>query len=725
MAHTTFPIRGMHCASCAVTLEKALTQTPGVRSSNVNYATEKATVEFDEAATDEMKLHAVVEDAGYRVPVHKAGHEGHGAEHGENHLDHGADQRTALRLALWAFAGAIPTFIIAMMMVELPGAAYGLSASVWVQGVFATAVVLGPGMEFHRRAAKQAVRAQAGMDTLISLGTLVALVFSWWQATVGGHLYFETAAVITAFILLGRYLEARSKGKASEAIAKLLELGAKTAHRIVGDGTEETPVEALRVGDRVLVKPGEKIPLDGAVVSGTSSVDESMLTGESMPVAKRVGDLAFGATLNQHGALTLEITKAAGDTVLAQIVRLMEDAQGKKAPIQKLADRISGIFVPIVIVLSVVTFGAWFFFTRDVSASLIPAVAVLVIACPCALGLATPTAILVGTGRGARAGVLIKSGEALERGRSLATVLFDKTGTLTEGKPAVTDATVSTAGLAAAVSLEAASEHPLARAVVAYANEKGARSTPVDAFRAVTGKGVRGTVGGKEILVGTEALLAEANVDVSSLAADLARLRAEGKTVVAVAVNGKADGVIAIADTVKSSAKAAVARLQKEGLEVMMITGDHRATAQAVAAELGITRFEAEVMPDRKLEIVKAEQTAGKKVAFVGDGINDAPALIQADLGIAVGTGTDIAIEAGQIVLVGGGPEKVVQAILLSRATYRTVMQNLFWAFIYNVIGIPLAAFGLLNPVIASAAMALSSISVVLNALRLRRAKIS
>ncbi|NQV90763.1 copper-translocating P-type ATPase, partial [Candidatus Uhrbacteria bacterium] len=594
----------------------------------------------------------------------------------------------------------------------------------WVQAVLATIVVLGPGMEFHKTTAKQLKRGKANMDTLITMGTGSALLFSWWQIFLGGHIYFETAALITGFILLGRYFEARAKGRASEAISRLMELGAKMAHLVTEDGsTQDVPVESLKLGDQVLVKPGEKIPLDGMIVKGSSNLDESMLTGESMAVTKKEGDDVFGATVNQQGALTIKVKALSGNTVLAQIVKMVEQAQQEKAPIQKLVDKISGIFVPIVILIAAATFVVWYVMTGDVNASFIPAVAVLVIACPCALGLATPTAILVGTGRGAKEGILIKSGEALERNRHIDIVLFDKTGTLTEGRPSVTNTDLSNDALVYVASLESSSEHPLASAIVRYATDLGLKLTSAEQVTSITGKGIEGMVQGKKVEIGSASHM-NLSDPIGSLGSSIETWQEEGKTVVLAQIDGKLVGTLAIADAPKETAKSAVAELKRMGREVMMVTGDNRRTAEAIAQQLGIDQVEAEVMPGTKLDVVKALQAKGKKVAFVGDGINDAPALTQADLGIAMGTGTDVAIEAGQIVLVGGGPEKVVSGLKLATATYRGIRQNLFWAFFYNIAAIPLAAFGLLNPMIASGAMAFSSISVVLNSLRIRRAKI-
>lgn len=731
---SAFNIDGMHCASCAVSIEHALKKAPGVKDANVNYALNRASVEFDEHATDEMKLHQVVMDQGYAVGGMSHGSHsapsGHGEAHGstgEEH-EHGGVSSSRAR-ALLALALGIPVLALAMLGIEINGAIGGINLALWIQALLASIVVFGPGMEFHRMTWKQLKRMRANMDTLISLGTITALLFSWWQLFVGGHLYFETASIITGFILLGRYFEAVSKGRASQAISKLLEMGAKMAHRLTSNGeTEDVAVEALKVGDLVLVKPGEKIPLDGVVLEGRSDIDESMLTGESLPISKKAGDIVYGATMNQQGALTVEVQKLVGSTVLAQIVRMVEDAQMKKAPIQKLADQISGVFVPIVVLIAIGTFVLWMITDHSFTESLIPAVAVLVIACPCALGLATPTAILVGTGRGAKQGVLIKNGEALERGRNLNVIMFDKTGTLTEGKPAVTDVIVKEGeqrtAIALAAALESQSEHPLAKAVLAHAKEQNVQAANVSNFQSASGKGVRGSVNGEVVLIGNVNFLSDAGVDMKSAAVDISKLQDQGKTVVMLARAKTLVAIFAIADTVKPAARETVKALTKSGLDVLMITGDNKRTALAIAKELGIDSVEADVLPDQKLEIVKKWQKQGKKVAFVGDGINDAPALTQADLGIAVGSGTDIAIEAGQIVLVGGGPEKVIEAIALSKLTYNVIKQNLFWAFIYNIVGIPLAAFGLLNPIIASGAMAFSSVSVVLNSLRIRKAKL-
>jgi len=720
----TFKIGGMHCASCAINIEHSLGEAKGVGSANVNYALAEATVEYDESALDEEGIIHLVEVAGYKVlpPDQSGGTSGERSVHGDMHRSR--------RLALVAFMLGVPVFILAMFNIDLSVDLYGHDLSVWLQALPSTIVVFGVGWGFHRTAIRSALRRRANMDTLVSLGTAAALGFSWWQMFVGGKLYFESAAVIVAFILLGRHFEALSKGRAGEAVAKLLALSAKEAHRLLADGAvEEVAVEKLAVGDLVLVKPGEKMPTDGLVNDGRSSVDESMLTGEALPVDKGPGDFVYGATVNSTGALKMKVTKVGEDTVLSGIARLVRDAQRQKAPIQKLADRVAGVFVPTVIGLAVLTFLVWLVVSGSVGSALLPAVAVLVVACPCALGLATPTAILVGTGRGASLGILIKSGEALERGRDIDEVLFDKTGTLTEGRPKVTD--LSVAGdadrsrlIAVAAGVESLSEHPLARAVLEYAVERGISPAAVEGVKAVPGQGVVGSVDGHEVMVGRPGFVRQSVTVAPDLDRSVERLEESGRTVMLVSEGGRLLGLLAVADAPRPGAREAIAMLLRMGLESVMVSGDNRRTAEAVARELGISRVEAEVHPDQKAAIVMEHQRSGHKVAFVGDGINDAPALAQADLGVAMGSGTDIAIEVGQIVLVGGGPEKVGEAIMLARLTYRGIRQNLFWAFFYNAVAIPFAAIGLLNPMVAAGAMAFSSISVVLNSLRLKRVKL-
>jgi P-type Cu+ transporter len=714
-----FDIGGMHCAACANRNERALKSLPGVRDAAVNFALRSARVEFDPTMVSERALYDAVAGNGFQVLAPELAQDNKARAHREL-----ADAR------MRAVAGLVltaPVLVLAMLGVDLPWEVAGRNAGLWVQAILSAIVILGIGWEFHRGMARLAVRGAANMDTLISLGTLAALGYSAWALLAGQeHMYFETGAVIAAFILLGRYFEARSRGQASAAIAKLMDLGASTAC-VIRDGLEQVlPVDAVRVGDVLLVRPGDKIPVDGEVLEGGSAVDESMLTGESMPALKRPGDPVFGATLNGSGAFRMRATKVGEDTTLAQIVKLVADAQGKKAPIQKLADRISGVFVPVVLGSALLTAFGWFVATGDAYQSIIPAVAVLVIACPCSLGLATPTAIMVGTGIGARRGILIKNGEALQRGEKIDTVVLDKTGTLTEGKPRVT-AVVSTAGteaalLSLAASAEQLSEHPLARAVVAAARAQALAIEPASAFESLTGKGVQAAVAGTTVVVGSPRLLQERGLVLSAgEQAFVDGHEADGQTVVAVARGGQLAGFIVIADTLKADAKTAAWQLKGQGLHTVMVTGDNARAAHTIARQLGIDHVLAEVLPQDKAEKVRALQAEGARVAFVGDGINDAPALAQADLGIAMGTGADIAIEAGDIVLVKGSPLKLVEALALSRLTFRTIRQNLFWAFFYNAAAIPLAAFGWLNPMIAAAAMAVSSLSVVGNSLRIRR----
>lgn len=723
MKTTTFNIVGMHCASCVALNEGSLKKIQGVKDASVNFGTHSATVEFDETMVSEKSLHEAVIKNGYKVLTEELAR-GMGDE-----MKHEL-QRSKMR-AIIALALAVPAVLIAMFGISFPIEFAGYNLSIWLQALLSVFVIIVLGWEFHGGMWKQIKLRTANMDTLISIGTLAALAYSIWAMTIhAGNFYFETGAVITALILLGRFFEAKSRGQASEAIEKLLELGAKTA-RLVENGSErEIPIEQVRVGDVLLVKPGEKIPTDGKVVKGSSSIDESMLTGESMPVGKHENDDVFGATINLNGALHIKATKIGQDTVLAQIVKIVAEAQAKKAPIQKLADRISGIFVPIVLGIALATALGWYFATGNIALSVIPAVAVLVIACPCSLGLATPTAIMVGTGLGAKRGILIKNGEALEKGKKIDVVVFDKTGTLTEGKPKVTDVVVCNPNatendlLGLAASLEKLSEHPLALAVVGAAKEKNLALSEVQDFENLSGRGVKGKIANETISVGNTRLMQDSGMSLLNCEKKIEALQSQAKTVVAVAKNNEFMGLIAIADTLKPDAKEAIEKLRSSDIDAVMITGDNKKTAEAIAGQLGIKKVFAEVLPQDKAEKVKLLQKEGQKVAFVGDGINDAPALVQSDLGLAIGTGTDIAIEAGNIVLVKGSPLKVVEALSLSRITFKTIKQNLFWAFFYNILALPLAAFGLLNPMIAAGAMAFSSVSVVGNSLRIKRQKI-
>ncbi len=713
----------MHCASCVARNEGALKKVPGVWQASVNFATGMCVVEYDETKASEHDLHAAIKKNGYTVQA--ANH--HGGQSYE-HRQHD-ELEEAKKKAVWSIVLTIPVLVLAMAGVTLPFSILGMPGAELVEMILGGIVILGFGSQFHRGLIREARAFAPGMDTLVSMGTLAALGFSLYTIGVGGKdSYVETGAVITALILLGRFLEARSRGEASRAIEKLIKLGAKTAHRIDEHGKErEIAIEEVKVDDRIRVRPGEKIPVDGVIEDGSASVDESLLTGESMPVRKDVGDTVYGGTINLDGAIVFRAKGVGADMVLSKIVQMVNEAQTVKAPIQKFVDRVAGVFVPIVIVIALATLVVWYLTTGNLASSIVPAIAVLVIACPCAMGLATPTAIMVGTGLGASRGILIKNGESLERAKKIDVVLFDKTGTLTEGHPAVTDVISAQPDftpdqvLSLAASIETLSSHPLAQAVARAATEKNLTFLPVIGFEQVAGKGVKGMIDGSTIVVGSPSLLSEYHIPIESHSAQIEQLESDAKTVIGVAKDGSPVGFFGIADRVKEESAGAVASLKRQGIDTAMVSGDNERTARAIARTIGITEVFARVLPDAKMDIVKNLQSKGKKVAFVGDGINDAPALVQADLGIALGTGTDIAIEAGNIVLMKGNPLKAVEALTLSRRTFTAIQQNLFWAFFYNVAAIPLAAFGLLNPIIAAGAMAFSSISVVLNSLRIKR----
>jgi Cu+-exporting ATPase len=774
----SLPIGGMTCASCVAHVEGALAQVPGVLSVNVNLATEKASVEFLPTVTGLPEFRRAVADVGYEVlPTAE--------EKAEEELSREVRKmQTARRrmILAWAFTGPIILWMLPEML-------FGLAwpnETVFKLGMLllAVPVLFWVGQHTYVAAWRSSIHGAPNMDALIAMGTGASFLTGIATFFAPIPTYAGVAAMIMAFHLTGRYVEASAKGRASQAIRKLLELGAKTA-RILVDGSErEVPIDEVQVGDVMVVRPGEKIPTDGVVVEGESAVDESMATGESMPVNKHPGAEVIGATVNQDGLLKVRATRVGKDTFLAQVVRLVEEAQGTKVPIQAFADRVTAVFVPIVLVVALLTFLAWFLFPdalRPVAEwaagflpwvdpslnaftlALITTVSVLVIACPCALGLATPTALMVGSGIGAENGILIRSGEAIQAMRDVRVVVFDKTGTLTKGKPEVTDQipnpkSANVGGLSEAekrisesandellrwaASVEVGSEHPLGKAIVHRAEEQGIALGELRGFKALRGKGVRGTVGGvsrrrneerglqtpkwRIVLVGSRALLDEHGVDVVAIENEMRHLEDEGKTAMLVAVDGELLGLLAVADTLKDDAVAAVSELRALGLQTAMITGDNQRTARAIARQVGIDHVLAEVLPEAKLlEVQRLQAETDGLVAMVGDGINDAPALTQADVGIAIGTGTDIAIEAADITLVRGDLSGVVSAVKLSRATFNKVIQGLFWAFFYNVVMIPLAILGMMHPVLAEIAMATSSVTVVTNANLLRRVDIS
>ena len=705
-------VEGMHCASCAVRVERVLSRQPGVAEASVNFATHRATVAYDADAVSLPELEGAVERIGYRLEAPRADVEPGDEDAGE--------ARGWLRRVLLSWPLALGVMVLAFGFGEDDWAR-------WAALVLAAPVQFVAGWPILESGLARARRLSANMDTLIAMGTLTAFFYSVYELLAGGDLYFETAALLIAFILLGRYFEARARSRASSAIRGLLELGAKEA-RLLVDGEERmVAVEEVRLGDVLRVRPGEKVPVDGDVMSGSAAVDESMLSGESAPVEKSAGDTVAGATVNTDGSLLVRATAVGSETALAQIVRLVEEAQAGKAPVERLVDRVSAIFVPAVLAVAALTFAGWWLLADDAAAGLLAAVAVLIIACPCALGLATPTALMVGAGRGARMGVLIKGGDVLQRSKRIDTVVFDKTGTLTKGRMELVDL-VPAAGedqyevLRLAAAVEALSEHPVGTAIAAGAHERGQPFPEACRFRSTAGHGVQASVGGTTVFVGRRKLMADQRLEVTAeLGRQVAALEEAGRTAVLVGWDGRARGVLAVADTLKENAPHVVRQLHRLGVEVAMITGDNARTAAAIARQAGIDRVLSEVLPEDKVDEVQRLQDEGAVVAMVGDGINDAPALVQADLGIAIGTRTDVAIESSDLTLISGDLEGVVTAIRLSRRTLRTIYQNLGWAFGYNTAAIPLAAVGLLHPLIAAAAMATSSVSVVTNSLRLRR----
>ncbi|MFU2033019.1 copper-translocating P-type ATPase [Bacillus wiedmannii] len=728
-----FTVSGMTCAACANRVEKRLNKLEGVNGATVNFALESATVDFnpDEINVNEMK--SAITKLGYKLEV-KSDEQDGSTDHRLQEIERQKKKFIISFILSFPLLWAMVSHFSFTSFIYLPD----MLMNPWVQLALATPVQFIIGGQFYVGAYKALRNKSANMDVLVALGTSAAYFYSVYLSvrSIGSSehmadLYFETSSVLITLIILGKLFEAKAKGRSSEAIKKLMGLQAKTA-TVLRDGTEmKILIEEVVAGDIVYVKPGEKIPVDGEIVEGKSAIDESMLTGESIPVDKTIGDVVIGSTMNKNGFLKVKATKVGRDTALAQIIKVVEEAQGSKAPIQRVADQISGIFVPVVVVIAIITFAVWMLFVTpgDFGGALEKMIAVLVIACPCALGLATPTSIMAGSGRSAEYGILFKGGEHLEATHRLDTVILDKTGTVTNGKPVLTDVIVADGFheeeiLRLVGAAEKNSEHPLAEAIVEGIKERKIDIPSSETFEAIPGFGIESVVEGKQLLIGTRRLMKKFDIDIEEVSKSMEELEREGKTAMLIAINKEYAGIVAVADTVKDTSKAAIARLKKMGLDVVMITGDNTQTAQAIAKQVGIDHVIAEVLPEGKAEEVKKLQAQGKKVAMVGDGINDAPALATADIGMAIGTGTDVAMEAADITLIRGDLNSIADAIFMSKMTIRNIKQNLFWALAYNGLGIPIAAFGFLAPWVAGAAMAFSSVSVVLNALRLQRVKL-
>ncbi|ASI79043.1 heavy metal translocating P-type ATPase [Bacillus pacificus] len=728
-----FTVSGMTCAACANRVEKRLNKLEGVNEATVNFALESATVDFnpDEINVNEMK--SAITKLGYKLEL-KSDEQDGSTDHRLQEIERQKKKFIVSFILSFPLLWAMVSHFSFTSFIYLPD----MLMNPWVQMALATPVQFIIGGQFYVGAYKALRNKSANMDVLVALGTSAAYFYSVYLSiqSIGSSehmtdLYFETSAVLITLIILGKLFEAKAKGRSSEAIKKLMGLQAKTA-TVVRDGTEmKILIEEVVAGDIVYVKPGEKIPVDGEIVEGKSAIDESMLTGESIPVDKTIGDVVIGSTMNKNGFLKVKATKVGRDTALAQIIKVVEEAQGSKAPIQRVADQISGIFVPVVVGIAIITFAVWMIFVTpgDFGGALEKMIAVLVIACPCALGLATPTSIMAGSGRSAEYGILFKGGEHLEATHRLDTVILDKTGTVTNGKPVLTDVIVADGFheeeiLRLVGAAEKNSEHPLAEAIVDGIKEKKIDIPSSETFEAIPGFGIESVVEGEQLLIGTRRLMKKFNIDIEEVSKSMEELEREGKTAMLIAINKEYSGIVAVADTVKDTSKAAIARLKKMGLDVVMITGDNTQTAQAIAKQVGIDHVIAEVLPEGKAEEVKQLQAQGKKVAMVGDGINDAPALATADIGMAIGTGTDVAMEAADITLIRGDLNSIADAIFMSKMTIRNIKQNLFWALAYNGLGIPIAALGFLAPWVAGAAMAFSSVSVVLNALRLQRVKL-
>lgn len=717
-------VTGMTCAACSNRIEKVLNRTDGVDEANVNLTTENATIIYNPNSTSVETLIKKIQKLGYDAQLKK------GADEKQSHkaleLKH---KLTKLVISAILALPLLLTMFVHLFNMHLPS----ILMNPWFQFILATPIQFIIGWQFYVGAYKNLRNGSANMDVLVALGTSAAYFYSLYEmvkwlnnTNYTPHLYFETSAVLITLILFGKYLEARAKSQTTNALSELLNLQAKEARVLRNNEEQMVPLSEVVEGDYLIIKPGEKIPVDGKILKGKTSIDESMLTGESIPVEKTQSDYVIGSTMNKNGIITIEATKVGKDTALASIIKVVEEAQGSKAPIQRLADIISGYFVPIVVGIAILTFIIWITLVRQgqFEPALVAAIAVLVIACPCALGLATPTSIMVGTGKAAENGILFKGGEHIERTHQIDTVVLDKTGTITHGTPVVTDFDGDNETLQLLASAEKASEHPLAEAIVNYARSEQVNLLEVDDFEAVPGHGIKATIAGKSLLVGNRKFLEEYHVDIDRSELQLSQFEQLGKTAMLIAINQQLRGTIAVADTVKDSTNKAIQQLHDLNIEVVMLTGDNQRTAEAIASQVGIDTVIAQVLPEEKASKVESLQANNKTVAMVGDGVNDAPALVQADIGIAIGTGTEVAIKAADVTILGGDLLLVPKAITASKSTIRNIRQNLFWAFGYNVAGIPIAALGLLAPWVAGAAMALSSVSVVTNALRLKRMKL-
>ncbi|MCG7418922.1 heavy metal translocating P-type ATPase [Macrococcus epidermidis] len=722
--HIELDVMGMTCAACSSRIEKVLNKQPEIKNATVNLTTEEATIDYYPGNMDAQMIIERIRKLGYDAKLKSSD---------ENKASAKADElrKKKIKLIISALLSLplLLTMLTHLFGIHLPH----IFMNPWFQLAFAFPVQFIIGWQFYDGAYKNLRSGGANMDVLVALGTSAAFFYSVYEGlkTINNpdympHLYFETSAVLITLILFGKYLEARAKSQTTHALSSLLNLQAKEA-RVIRDNKEiMIPVEDVIVGDTLIIKPGEKVPVDGEIIKGHTSIDESMLTGESIPVEKTIGANVFGATMNNNGSITIRATKVGRDTALQSIVKIVEQAQGSKAPIQRLADIIAGYFVPVVIGIAAITFIIWMIFVTpgQFEPALVAAIAVLVIACPCALGLATPTSIMVGTGRAAEAGILFKGGEHLERTHEIDTIVLDKTGTITKGEPEVTDFTGDELTLQYLASSEQASEHPLATAIVKYAKEKNIELLETSQFNAIPGHGIETVIDNHTILIGNRKLMTDHHIDIDSSINRMEQFEAEGKTAMLIAIDNELRGIVAVLDTVKDTAKQAIEEMKAMGLQVVMLTGDNAITANAIAKSVGITEVIAEVLPEQKSDKIKALQDEGRKVAMVGDGVNDAPALALADIGIAIGTGTEVAIEAADVTILGGELTLIPEAIKISHATIKNIKQNLGFAFGYNILGIPVAALGLLAPWIAGAAMALSSVSVVSNALRLKTVKI-